>query len=130
MKSVLPFIAVLTLFFVASCEKQDQLPDKPRGNPLIGKYVGRETVYLAYPQSHPPKPTTYTKTIEVYEENGQMFAKDDSITVSLNSNGYYEHVYTGPPMEPYTYVIEIRNDSLFRHLNRYTGKLWTFSGEK
>lgn len=130
MKSALPLIAVLTLFFVSACEKQDQLPVKPRSNPLVGKYVGRETVYTAYPQTNPPKPASYTKTIEVYEENGQIFAKDDSITVILDSNGYYEHVYTGSPAEPYTYIIEIRNDSLFRHLNRYTGKLWTFYGEK
>ena len=130
MKSVLPLIAVLTLFFVTSCEKQDQSPVKLRSNPLVGKYVGRETIYTAYSQVGPPKSTSYTKSIEVYEENGQIMAKDDSTTVVLDSKGYYAHIYSGEPIEPYTYTIEIRNDSLFKHLNRYTGKLWVFSGVK
>ncbi len=133
MKSSLPFIAVVTLLFVVACEKQNTppvTPPTPRSNPLVGKYTGEEKVGVL---SHvlPPIEAVYPKTIEVYEENGQILAKDDSITVVLDNKGYYNHKPThDTPGDGYTYIIEIRNDSLFKHYNKFTGRMWLFSGIK
>lgn len=124
MKLVLPVIAVLTAFVIAGCEKQNT------SSPYVGIYKGEESVYKA---SHgiPPNAGSYPKTIEVLEKNGQLFSKDDSITVMLDYKGSYEHFYnSSSPEEKYTYTVEIRNDSLFKHFDRNMGTLWVFAGVK